>query len=102
MLLESSLQRAVPAEIRERQNLGHRGSRILFTAVSKLQEPFFRPKAQRTSLARPGVECPEAELQTGLSMAMDVKRDPAILKKKQQRRVLLAVIGVVAITGVTV
>ena len=35
-------------------------------------------------------------------MAMDVKRDPAILKKKQQRRVLLAVIGVVAITGVTV
>ena len=35
-------------------------------------------------------------------MAMDVKRDPAILKKKQQRRIIFAAIGVLAITGVTV
>lgn len=35
-------------------------------------------------------------------MAMDVKRDPAILKKKQQRRVIFAAIGVLAIGGVTV
>lgn len=33
---------------------------------------------------------------------MDVKRDPAILKKKNQRRVIFAVIGVLAIAGVTV
>src|SRR5690242_17879723 len=33
---------------------------------------------------------------------MDVKRDPAILKKKQQWRIILAVIGVLAIGGVTV
>ena len=33
---------------------------------------------------------------------MDVKRDPAILRKKQQRRLILAGIGVLAITGVTV
>ena len=33
---------------------------------------------------------------------MDVKRDPAILKKKQQRRIIFAAIGVLAITGVTV
>lgn len=33
---------------------------------------------------------------------MDVKRDPAVLKKKQRRRVLFAIIGVLAIAGVTV
>ena len=33
---------------------------------------------------------------------MDVKRDPAILKKKQRNRVILAIIGLVAIAGVTV
>ena len=35
-------------------------------------------------------------------MAMDVKRDPAILKKKQRNRVIFAAIGVLAVTGVTV
>jgi HlyD family secretion protein len=33
---------------------------------------------------------------------MDVKRDPAILKKKHRNRVILAIIGLVAVAGVTV
>jgi HlyD family secretion protein len=35
-------------------------------------------------------------------MAMDVKRDPAILKRKKQRQAILAVIGVAVLIGISV
>src|SRR5262245_16004713 len=75
--------------------------------ISKLVEPFFRPSPQpgRTMQVPAGASAkirnPFNPVQE-ITMAMDVQRDPAILKRKKLRRTLFGIGAVAVIIAVSV